>query len=232
LKGRGIGEIDTGGFYMTQRIITKIYNPTNTPKSIIKHGDHPEFCRLPTRGSRCPFTGLSAPFLYSVLRPSKDNGYKPPVKSFSLLIPGKGSTRGTRLIYYPSLWSFTTGNPIKGLLPITSRPEFVSSPRGTDRCPWTGLSRSTLYHLIMPDQGNNWKPPVRSHSIRRPGNIRGRRVIHLQSLLDFLHVEMKRTQDDWDWGRTCVEMERPSGRKPGGLAASDLHATTTKPHQG
>jgi hypothetical protein len=67
------------------------------------------------------------------------------------------------------------------------KPEWIRVPvKG--RCPYTGLSRSTLYTLIAPCEANGHKPPVRSVSLRRRGNTTGVRLIHLQSLLDYLEA--------------------------------------------
>ena len=58
-------------------------------------------------------------------------------------------------------------------------------------CPITGLSRSKIYELILPSESNNHKPPVKSVSLRKPGQIKGTRLIVLQSLLDYLRDEVE-----------------------------------------
>lgn len=63
-----------------------------------------EFLRLPPPGSRCQVTGLSRASLNALILPSSENGYCPPVKSFSL--KRKGSRRGIRLIDFESLSAF------------------------------------------------------------------------------------------------------------------------------
>lgn len=68
-----------------------------------------------------------------------------------------------------------------------SRPEFIRTPK-SGLCPYTGLSRAKMYELITPSIGNGHKPPVRSVCLRKPGAIKGTRLIHLQSLLDYLHA--------------------------------------------
>jgi hypothetical protein len=67
----------------------------------------------------------------------------------------------------------------------SQKPEWIRLPT-KDRCPYTGLGRSFLYTLIAPCKENGHKPPVRSVSLRRRGNTKGVRLIHLQSLLDYL----------------------------------------------
>lgn len=45
---------------------------------------------------------------------------------------------------------------------------------------FTGLSRAKLYELAA-------RGKIRSHSLREPGQIKGTRLFHLQSILD--HIE-------------------------------------------
>ncbi len=63
-------------------------------------------------------------------------------------------------------------------------PVFVRLPRA--RCPYTGLSRSYLNGLILPSQANGNSPPVRSVCLRKPGRLRGARLIHLSSLIEYI----------------------------------------------
>ncbi len=72
-------------------------------------------------------------------------------------------------------------------------PEFIRLPiKGL--CPITGLSRSKIYELILPSESNNYKPPVKSVSLRKPGQIKGTRLIVLKSLLDYLRDEVEAFQ--------------------------------------
>ena len=73
------------------------------------------------------------------------------------------------------------------------RPEFIRLPK-LGLCPITGLSRSKLYDLISPNEGNGFKPPVKSLSLRKPGQTKGTRLIVLQSLLDYLRCEVEAFQ--------------------------------------
>jgi predicted DNA-binding transcriptional regulator AlpA len=70
------------------------------------------------------------------------------------------------------------------------QPEFIRLPK-RGRCPITGLSRSKLYDLISPNEGNGFKPPVKSVSLRKPGQTKGTRLIVLQSLLAYLRGEVE-----------------------------------------
>ena len=71
----------------------------------------------------------------------------------------------------------------------TVRPEFIRLPRTGVPDPMTGLRRSTLNELVLPNETNNHKPPVRSIVLRKPGRARGIRLIDLSSLLDYLNVQ-------------------------------------------
>ena len=75
----------------------------------------------------------------------------------------------------------------------TSEREFLRLPK-SGQCPITGLTRSKLYDLISPNEDNGFKPPVKSVSLRKPGQIKGTRLIVLQSLLDYLYGEVEKFQ--------------------------------------
>lgn len=65
-------------------------------------------------------------------------------------------------------------------------PAFVRLPKAGVRCPWTGLSRGTLNKLIL---GPNAR--VKSVLLSQPGAARGVRIVHFQSLLDYLNGQME-----------------------------------------
>ena len=75
-----------------------------------------------------------------------------------------------------------------------SQPEFIRLPK-RGQCAITGLTRSKLYDLISPNEGNGFKPQVLSVSLRRRGQTKGTRLIVLQSLLDYLRHEVEVFQD-------------------------------------
>jgi len=74
-----------------------------------------------------------------------------------------------------------------------SEREFLRLPK-SGQCPITGLTRSKLYDLISPNEDNGFKPPVKSVSLRKPGQIKGTRLIVRQSLLDYLYREVDKFQ--------------------------------------
>jgi hypothetical protein len=71
--------------------------------------------------------------------------------------------------------------------------EFIRLPKNGN-CSWTGLSRAKLNELILPCERNNYRPPVKSVSLRKSGATKGTRLIYLPSLLGYLHSQMEREQ--------------------------------------
>jgi hypothetical protein len=68
-------------------------------------------------------------------------------------------------------------------------PEFLRLPNSGQRCPFSGLSRSTLNALILPTPENGYSPPVLSKVIRKRGRMRGVRLIVYASLMAYLHQQ-------------------------------------------
>jgi hypothetical protein len=68
-------------------------------------------------------------------------------------------------------------------------PEFIRLPKAGSREPFTGLSRSKLNQLILPNPENGFKPPVRSVVLRKRGAIRGVRLIFLDSLVAYIREQ-------------------------------------------
>ena len=70
------------------------------------------------------------------------------------------------------------------------QPEFIRLPiKGL--CPFTGLSRSKIYTLILPHEDNDFRPPVASVSLRKTGQLKGTRLVVLESLLAYLRHEVE-----------------------------------------
>lgn len=66
------------------------------------------------------------------------------------------------------------------------RPEWVRLPSPKGRCPYTGLSRSTLCELSVPCEANSGVPPVKSVVLRKRGAVRGIRLLSYDSLMTYL----------------------------------------------
>lgn len=64
----------------------------------------PEFLPLPSVGSICAFSGCTRAFLNTLILPTIDNGFKPPVRS--ICIRKRGRLKGKRLIVADSLRKF------------------------------------------------------------------------------------------------------------------------------
>ena len=79
---------------------------------------------------------------------------------------------------------FTTA-PVTVLDPtnrVALLPVWIRLPKPGDTDPITSLPRSSLWELVQRSKGQ-----IRTVSLRRPGATKGTRLIHLQSLLDFLN---------------------------------------------
>ena len=63
----------------------------------------------------------------------------------------------------------------------STHPVYIRLPKSGTACPYSSLSRSTLNTLILGPHA-----PVRSVSLRKRYAVRGVRLIHLQSLLEYL----------------------------------------------
>jgi hypothetical protein len=59
-----------------------------------------------------------------------------------------------------------------------------------ERCPYTGMSRSGLADICVPNKANGFKPPVRSIYLKKNKYAkRGIRLIDYASLMKFLRSE-------------------------------------------
>jgi hypothetical protein len=82
----------------------------------------------------------------------------------------------------------------------TPPPVFIRMPRYGQKCPHTGLSRSSLDLLTRPQRVNNFRPPVKSRLMRQTGTSgRTIRLIDFDSLVRHLihfQMELRKTSDD------------------------------------
>lgn len=66
---------------------------------------------------------------------------------------------------------------------IVITPKVIRLPKPKSRCPYTGLSRATLYRWITPSYKNGFNPPVRSYCVRtNPKARKGIRWVDMESL--------------------------------------------------
>ena len=76
--------------------------------------------------------------------------------------------------------------PIEAAASSQQQIEFIRLPKPGQLEPHTGLGRSYLNTIILPCAGNNYKPPVRSISLRQRGCKYGVRLIDFQSLMTWI----------------------------------------------
>lgn len=79
-----------------------------------------------------------------------------------------------------------TADPTNGPVLAPNEPLYIRLPASGSRCKYTGLSRSKLNELVLPNKRNSYKPPVQSLSIKLPGRLRGTRLIIWPSLKRYL----------------------------------------------
>jgi hypothetical protein len=65
-------------------------------------------------------------------------------------------------------------------------PAYIRLPKPGSRCQISGLSRSKLNELILPNKRNHFRPEVASKSLRQKGAQRGVRLVLLESLMAYL----------------------------------------------
>jgi hypothetical protein len=70
---------------------------------------------------------------------------------------------------------------------VAAEPVYMRLPPPRARCPRTGLSRTFLADLCVPNKHNGFKPPVRSIFLKLTKHgKRGIRLIDYKSLMDYL----------------------------------------------
>lgn len=97
-----------------------------------------------------------------------------------------------------------------------AKPEYIPVPRTGTKCPHSGLSRSGIYNLIRPNKANGYKAVVASCVVRLPEKTRGRRMVRLASLMEYLDagvvpVERLNLRTRWVQFRSG---RRRAGNKP------------------
>jgi hypothetical protein len=113
-------------------------------------------------------------------------------------------------------------------------PKYIRVPRNSERCPFTGLARSTLLRLIRPCRENDYAPPVRSIAARLPGKKRGTRLIDFASLVLYLEggdgavllasAEPTPPAPERTANTGAVPLIQPVLQEPAGPAAPDTSA--------
>lgn len=84
---------------------------------------------------------------------------------------------------------FEPTSPVPCLIagrPVFDQTIWLRLPRPGDRCPISGLSRSTLSELVRPCARNNFAPPVAARLLKRRDARRGVLLVSRESLLGYL----------------------------------------------
>lgn len=92
-----------------------------------------------------------------------------PAKLAALAVPVAPHLAGPRAVFDSTVW--------------------LRLCRPGERCPVSGLSRSTLAELVRPCERNDYRPPVESRLLKRKGAARGTLLISKRSLLDFINAQ-------------------------------------------
>jgi hypothetical protein len=85
--------------------------------------------------------------------------------------------------------SFDTGEDQRFRVDPTTRirPIYIRLPAPGVQCPWTGLSRSALADLCVPNKANRFRPPVKSFAAKKRKDAkRHARLIVFESLVSYL----------------------------------------------
>ena len=74
-----------------------------------------------------------------------------------------------------------------------------------------------MYGLLIPTKENGHNPPVKSVSLRKPGQVKGTRLVVYQSLIDYLHGQVEQFQQSMGkevqkWG--AQKKEGPAVTQP------------------
>jgi hypothetical protein len=96
---------------------------------------------------------------------------------------------------------------------IATEPEFIRLPRPKGRCPFSGLSRTTLAELV--DNG-----AVKAAKLRKKGSLRAITLIHRESLLSYLRSQMRVESKPILTTPADIEGERPDNKEDGREAGS------------
>jgi hypothetical protein len=79
-----------------------------------------------------------------------------------------------------------TAAPVGASVYSHPNPEFIRLPKPGQLCSRTGLSRSKMNELVLPSLLNNFKPPVKSISLRNRGQVKAVRLVVYDSLLGYI----------------------------------------------
>lgn len=108
--------------------------------------------------------------------------------------------------------------------------QWIRLPRPGNRCPLTGLSRSTLAELVRPCERNDYAPPVESRLLKRKHAARGVLLINRASLLAFIEGQPAPTRaeaSDDASDRAVIAAAPPADDLKAELARIEAHPDLT-----
>ncbi len=119
-----------------------------------------------------------------------------PAKLAALAVPVAPHLAGPRAVYDSQTW--------------------LRLCRPGERCPVSGLSRSTLAELCRPGPRNDYRPQIECRVLKRKGATRGVLLVNRQSLLDYINEQPAPTRADIaDATDEALADEARSGTKEG-----------------
>ena len=72
--------------------------------------------------------------------------------------------------------------------PLQAHPLYIRLPKNGTKDPYFGMTRSWWNSMILPTQENGFTPGIKSILDRKPGNIRGIRLISFESALQYFRI--------------------------------------------
>jgi hypothetical protein len=166
----------------------------------------PEYVRLPPPGKLDPFFGLTRSYLNLLILPSRENDFRPPVRSSVLRQPN--AKTGVRLVNVASLRAYLMNQtdppaaragahqtPHEHSEPVQPNAgvEFLRLPKSKERDPLFGLSRTFLNQLILSCEENGYRPPG-AQSRAAPERISARDSPHQRGQPSPAHQSARRTR--------------------------------------
>jgi hypothetical protein len=70
------------------------------------------------------------------------------------------------------------------------QPHYLRLPREGEHCPYTDMPRGTLKDLCVPSKANNFRPPVKSISLKKSKHAK--RGIDYNSLMKYLRSQFQK----------------------------------------
>ena len=96
----------------------------------------------------------------------------------------KSNVNSLGQVDHDQMW---TVSPVLTRQAFAHKPEFIRLPKSPALCPYSGLARSKMNELVLPCAANDFRPPVKSISLRKRGQTKAVRLVVYDSLMAYLH---------------------------------------------